>query len=100
LLNNSGNGNSKKLQETQLTVEERPQTRLRTQAAELPAPLPEVPQQNLATATGNAITLKRLQAMELVNMLAGRIRPHLSPPRRTQSEIDFSSRAHGIAIAD
>jgi len=74
-----------KLQETQLTRREEldVQTRLRTQAAELPAPLPEVPQQNLAGLQQEMRSLsKRLQAMEPVNMLA------LEEYDRTQARLD------------
>jgi chromosome segregation protein len=64
-----------KLQETQLTRREELatlQTQLRTQSAELPDPMPEVPTQvDLEQLQREMRSLsKRLQAMEPVNMLA------------------------------
>jgi chromosome segregation protein len=87
-----------KLQETQLTRREElatVQTRLRIQAAELPAPLPEVPQQNLAGLQQEMRSLsKRLQAMEPVNMLA------LEEYDRTQARLDELSQKLVILEAE
>lgn len=87
-----------KLQETQLTDREELaalQTQLKTQVAELPDPLPSVPQQNLEQLQQEMRLLsKRLQAMEPVNMLA------LSEYDHTQTRLDELSQKLVILEAE